>query len=115
MKLKAGFQQNWIRLKPPAELPPSCIKPDYTQQRSDEWFKLRTELPVTGITVYVALGASSLKEQQKHLDKVKRDIVEHTVTPKEVKSMPLLLLLERFCLSITHLSLTWKTVGIECT
>ena len=80
-----SFQQNWIRLKPPAELPPSCIKPQYTQQRSDEWFKLRTESPVTGSTVYVVLGASTLKEQQKHFDKVKRDIVEHTVTPKDLQ------------------------------
>lgn len=64
-------QENWVSLKDVQDLPPSLSEnARFIKQRSESWFANRKKYVLTGSTLYNALGLASLKEQQRHFDKV---------------------------------------------
>ena len=67
-------QQNVKLLKPVEEMKVQLETNDlptrYVKQRSDEWFKARQEVKVTGSTMYAAVGCETLKSQNNHIDKL---------------------------------------------
>ena len=81
-----SFQRNWVRLKSPSEISVDCRQTQFIQQRSDDWFRIREEIPVSGSTLFTALGLSTLKDQQKHFDKVKKGKIETVTIPIDVQT-----------------------------
>ena len=72
LEINRGKQWNWYHLKQPTDLPEKCKTTFFTQQCSDEWFEMRRCVPLSGSTLYEALGLDTLKKQQEHFDKVMR-------------------------------------------
>jgi len=66
-------QKNWISLKNQDCLPES-LKHDtrFIKQRSEQWFEERSHFKLTGSTLFAGLGLDSLKNLQKHFEKVVR-------------------------------------------
>ena len=66
-------QKNWLSLKDQNCLPES-LKQDtrLIKQRSKQWFEERSPFKLTGSTLFAGLGLDSLKNLQKHFDKVVR-------------------------------------------
>ncbi|VDI46739.1 Hypothetical predicted protein [Mytilus galloprovincialis] len=73
-------QDNWVSLKEPEDLPGS-IGDDlrFVKQRSPLWFENRNGFRLTGSKIFEGLGLDSLKNLQKHHDKVirKKDVQEN--------------------------------------
>ena len=65
-----AYQKNYIELKKPTDIHIALLTPSTTKQRTEEWFKLREGLKVTGSSIHRALGCETLKAQGEHFDKV---------------------------------------------
>jgi hypothetical protein len=61
-------QENYKQLCDIADVP--CGKERFLKQRTEQWFKLRKTVPVTGSTCHKALALDTLKEQVKHINKL---------------------------------------------
>ena len=59
----------------------------YVNQRSDQWFKLRKTVKVTGSTMNAACGLDSLKKQQEHYDSVIFNKEKPDFTTKQQENM----------------------------
>lgn len=72
------LQSNYVCLKALGgdELQENADDPRITKQRSLAWDNLRKNSRITGSTIFKALGLDTLKEQQKHHDKVYKGIDE---------------------------------------
>ena len=79
-------QGNWVSLKEPADIP-EALKNDsqFIKQRTPEWFKLREKFPITGSQLYPGIGLDSLKNMQKHFDKVTGKSSENDAVSEEVQ------------------------------
>lgn len=82
----AFTQRNWISLKEPDNIPEHlACDIRYIKQRSDKWFEKRKQFLLTGSQIFTGVGLETLKNLQKHFDKVIRKInVEQTI-PEEVQ------------------------------
>ena len=61
--------------------------PMLIKQHSEEWFQLRKEAPVTGSTLYNAIGLSSLKDQKKYFqDQMKKAGNQQADVPPDLQA-----------------------------
>lgn len=82
-------EDNWVSLKEPEDLPGS-IGDDlrFVKQRSTLWFENRNGFMLTGSKIYEDLGLDSLKNLQKHHDKViRKKNVQENISEIVQKSM----------------------------
>jgi len=70
-KIYAFTHRNWITLKEPEDLPDQCRNISaYTKQRTPQWFDVRSTFPVTGSRMFEGIGLDTLKNQQRHINKL---------------------------------------------
>ena len=67
-KVTLSHHGNVYALKPPCQQP-KPLAPMHMKQRSEEWFSMR-KLPLTGSSLFEALGLDTLKKQKAHITKV---------------------------------------------
>jgi hypothetical protein len=66
-------QKNWISLKDQDCLPESLRQDTrLIKQRTEQWLEERSHFKLTGSTPFAGLGLDSLKNMQKHYNKVVR-------------------------------------------
>ena len=85
----AFAQSNWVSLKDPEELPEQFTeRMRFVKQRSEQWFEKRKEFMLTGSKLFEGVGLDSLKNLQKHYDKVVgKKIVDEQFTEEALKRM----------------------------
>ncbi|CAC5409745.1 unnamed protein product [Mytilus coruscus] len=80
-------QVNWITLKDPESLPDSAINNSrFIKQRTDQWIEMRKKFKLTGSTLYEGIGLDTLKNQQRHFDKVVRGVNTQEEFSEEVRN-----------------------------
>ncbi|CAC5388829.1 unnamed protein product [Mytilus coruscus] len=86
IKVDQYSQANWISIKDTEDLPESLLSDTrYVKQRSQECFEKRKQLRLTGSKLFERLGLDSLKNLQKHYDKVIRKKNLEETFPNEVQ------------------------------
>ena len=77
-----GCQENVVTLKEPADIPQLLESPEYTKQRTTEWFNHRKNAPVSGSTLHNALGLRQLKDQKLHIQLIRGDREPEVISPE---------------------------------
>ena len=79
-------QKSIVKLKEPSDIPDELKFPNYTKQRTAEWFELRKQAPVTASTLHKALILKTLKEQKQFIA-IRRGEEEEEEHSEELKKL----------------------------